>query len=462
MIELANIIVQRGLKILFSDFNFKINAGENWVIRGRNGSGKTTLLHLIAGVLHPTSGKISYDFIQTSSWDAWYQLRMEKLHLIPAHSLQTFLSGYVGLFYQQRYYSIGDTELPKVREVFGSNVDKLTDLNISETFNVNDLLDLELTRLSNGQLKKVLIMSNLVKSIPKFLLLDYPYDGLDHQSRRDLNKFLTEISLKLKIQLIIVDHGADLPAVINRSLVLHNFKIQTCDVFRPATPEAITVKQVMRHPETLHGHPVVEMQNLTIQYNGIKIIENLTWHIYAGERWALTGRNGSGKTTLFSLIFADHPMAYSQKVFLFGRRRGSGESIWDIKKRINYCGPEQIHFLNPGGIGIGAREYISSQSGSDPDRLESLIDFFDAGNFIDFPVRLLSSGQLQLMMLMIFFAQDKELLLLDEPFQFLDPVNHEKVTAYLNHYLEKKITLILITHNESDVREWTQLRKHLA
>jgi ABC-type Mn2+/Zn2+ transport system ATPase subunit len=117
--------------------------------------------------------------------------------------------------------------------------------------------------------------------------------------------------------------------------------------------------------------------------------------------------------------------------------------------------------LNPGGIGITAREYITSQSGNEHAGLDTLIDFFDAGNFIDFPVRLLSSGQLQLMMLMIFFGQHKELLLLDEPFQFLDPSNHEKVTAYLNDYLDKKITLILITHNESDVREWTQLRKHL-
>jgi molybdate transport system ATP-binding protein len=461
LIALANIVVQRGVKKLFSDFNFKINAGENWVIQGANGSGKTTLLQLIAGVLHPTSGKVSYDFIHTGSWDVWYQQRVEKLHLIPAHSLQTFLSGYGGLFYQQRYYSIGETELPRVREVFGGDVDKLMDLAISETFNVTNLLDLELTRLSNGQLKKVLIMSNLVKSIPNFLLLDYPYDGLDQQSRRDLNKFLTEISVKLKIQLVIVDHGTDVPVAINRRLVLDNFQIQTCDAFTPSTGVAVQKKQVAPQPKATHGHPVVDMQNLTIQYNGIKIIENLSWKIHAGERWALTGRNGSGKTTLFSLIYADHPMAYSQKVFLFGRRRGSGESIWDIKKRINYCGPEQIHFLNPGGIGIAAREYIISQSSNDQDRLGALIDFFDADKFIDVPVRLLSSGQLQLMMLMIFFGQDKEVLLLDEPFQFLDPANHEKVTAYLNHYLDKKITLILITHNEDDVLQWTQLRKHL-
>jgi ABC-type molybdenum transport system ATPase subunit/photorepair protein PhrA len=55
----------------------------------------------------------------------------------------------------------------------------------------------------------------------------------------------------------------------------------------------------------------------------------------------------------------------------------------------------------------------------------------------------------------------KELLLLDEPFQFLDPGNHEKITDYLNEYLDKDVTLIMITHDEKDVQRWTQLRKRL-
>ena len=207
--------------------------------------------------------------------------------------------------------------------------------------------------------------------------------------------------------------------------------------------------------------PVVEMEDLTIAYSGKKILSNLNWRINKGERWALTGKNGSGKTTLFSLIYADHPMAYSQRVFLFGKRRGSGESIWDIKKRINYFGPEQIHFLNPKALTLSAREYILMQTHKDPERLDKLIDFFNAEGYIHSPLRFLSSGQLQLALLMNMFLDDKELLLLDEPFQFLDPHNHEKVTHYLNHYLDKDITLVLITHDEKDVVKWTQLRKRL-
>ncbi len=460
MIELKDIIVLRSGRKLFENFNLEIHPGENWIIQGDNGSGKTTLLQLIAGALHPLSGHVNYSFIKGPDWDTFYNQRQEKIRFIPSHSL---LNGYEGLFYQQRYYNMGDTPLPKVQDVFREDIHKLKIFDFSASFNIRELLNLELIRLSNGQLKKVLIISHLIKSIPIFLLLDYPFDGLDQESRQDLSAFIDDLGKKFRIQIIMVDHYHELPSVINRRLVLHNFKIEKVeDVKEHVTAIPFKKYEVKNKIAERKNHPaVVEMKNLTIQYSGKKIIENLNWQIRQGERWALTGKNGSGKTTLFSLIYADHPMAYSQKVFLFGKRRGSGESIWDIKKRINYLGPEQIHFLNPKGIVMSGREYIENQTLQDPDHLNRLIHFFKAETFIDNPVRFLSSGQLQIMLLIKFFIRDKELLLLDEPFQFLDPSNREKVTRYLNHYLNKDTTLVLITHNENDVKEWTQLRKIL-
>jgi ABC-type Mn2+/Zn2+ transport system ATPase subunit len=77
-------------------------------------------------------------------------------------------------------------------------------------------------------------------------------------------------------------------------------------------------------------------------------------------------------------------------------------------------------------------------------------------------MKTLSSGQLQMVLLINMFLDDRELLLLDEPFQFVDPTNHEKVNRYLHHYLNKNTTLVMITHDEKDVAQWTQLRKHLT
>jgi len=462
MIEFANATVAKSGVILFQDFNLKIPPEENWVIQGNNGSGKTTLLQLTAGVLHPISGRVRHSFLTGNDWDTLYRQRQKKIHLIPAHGLQALVGGSDGLFYQQRYYSMGETGVPKVREVFGQGAKKLKTLGISETFNIQKLLELPVTRLSNGQLKKVIILRQLIKNIPTLLLMDYPFDGLDAESRKDFSDFIDEIAIRFGIQIIIVDHGDALPKVITRKLVLHNFKIHNIETIeaRPASHDR-SMKPVSLTLDEEGKQPVVEMKNLSIQYSERKIIQNLNWRINKGERWALTGRNGSGKTTLFSLIYADHPMAYSQEVYLFGRRRGTGESIWDIKRRINYFGPEQIHFLNPKAMRLTGREYILMQPHKNRDQLDKLVAFFNVQAYINRPINHLSSGQLQLVFLLNMFLDDKELLLLDEPFQFLDPESHERVTRYLNHHLTRNTTLVLITHNENDVIMWTQKRKQI-
>ena len=460
MIELRNVMVIKSGAILFRDLNMQITPGEHWIIQGSNGSGKTTLLQLISGAVHPVKGEITYSFIQSDDWDSRYKQRLATIHFIPSHSLQTFLGSIQGLFYQQRYYSMDDSHISRVRDIFGADLSKLDSFTFSRTFNIAALMDLPVTRLSNGQLKKVIIMRELVKNIPRVLALDYPFDGLDIQSRDDLRTFIEHLVHEFNIQIIIADHGETQPRVINRRLVLDNFNIVTQEAFVVNHGHS---KQGRKNAKTVTrtGEPVVEMQDVTISYSGNVIISGLSWRINKGERWALTGNNGSGKTTLFSLIYADHPMAYSQKVFLFGKRRGSGESIWDIKKRINYFGPEQIHFLDPLSKAFTPREYILSQQHTRTAKLPGLIDFFSAHDYMDLPMKFLSSGQLQMVMLINVFLDDRELLLLDEPFQFLDPGNHAKVNEYLQHYLNQNVTLVLITHDEQDVSQWTQLRMHI-
>ena len=55
---------------------------------------------------------------------------------------------------------------------------------------------------------------------------------------------------------------------------------------------------------------------------------------------SFSGPNGAGKSTILSLITADNPQAYANEIYLFDRKRGSGESIWDIKKKIGFVSPE--------------------------------------------------------------------------------------------------------------------------
>lgn len=461
MIEIQNVRTQKYGKPLFEDLNWQIHEGEHWVIRGKNASGKTQLLELLAGKSQLSQGRVKYSFMQDKDGTAYFDALRKRINYIPAHAAHVLLKKYDGLFYQQRYYGSFNEGIPLVRDLFEDKFDQLEALALPPNFRIDSLMDLSLTRLSNGQFKKVLIIQHLLEGETKLLLLDYPFEGLDHDSRIQLSAFIEHIVTEHQIQLILTDHYHDLPKLINRTLTLEDFKIKDTAPFHAeySTEEESSPKKTF---VTSDQQVVVEMKDLKIQYGQKVILKDFNWKIQAGEKWALLGDNGSGKTTIFSLIYADHPLAYSQEVYLFGKKRGSGESIWDIKKRISYLGPELISFLNPRGIRSLAYDYILNQPGNpDENALKVLIDFFDAEALFQLPVFQLSSGQLQLMLLIQYFLDDKELLLLDEPFQFLDPAQKERVSQYLQHYLDREKTLILVTHYQKDIADWTEQIKRI-
>lgn len=459
MVNLEKIDVVKSGKRLFENFSWTIHPQEHWVISGVNGSGKTSLLEVIAGIHHPSRGEIHYSFVNGQTWDEKYAQRKQFIHYIPAHAAQVFLPSHE-IFYQQRYYSIGDERVPAVKELFSNHIEQLHAFDFPPSFYIEELLNLPVTRLSNGQLKKILILQNLVLNLPKMLLLDYPFEGLDHQSREDFIQFLNHLALHHDVRLVIVDHHHQLPSAINKRLVLNNFRIEYIEDVSPTSVATTSIEN--ENPARKETEAVVEMKDVTIRYGKKEIINKFNWKINKGERWALTGRNGSGKTTLFSMIYADHPMAYSQPVYLFGKRRGSGESIWDIKKRINYLGPELLSYLNPKNLMQSGYNYIlQQQKNIERSKLDETVSYFNAQDFIHDPIRSLSSGQLQLLMVINSLLSDKELLLLDEPFQFLDSVRKAKLNHFLHEHLHLDTTMVLITHYDEDIREWTQLRMEI-
>jgi molybdate transport system ATP-binding protein len=463
MISINSInVVKSGIK-LFENFSWESASNENWLVSGRNGSGKTLLLEALAGILHFPQGEIQYDFVQGDTWQQRYEEKRRLITFIPAHALHTYLRGSHDLFYQQRYYEMGDAAVPTVRDLLNAPAESFRTMDIPESLSIEHLLDVALTRLSNGQLKKFLLLKSFLKGVPKLLLLDNPFEGLDHGSREDLCQFIDFIVSRHNVQVILVDHHHHLPACINRKLTLNKFHIEKSEPFTVSLPGESSVKSLVPGSEGQVTHEeVIGIRNLTLRYGNLTLFQNFNLRVMKGQRWALVGRNGSGKTTLFSLIFADHPQAYAQGIYLFGKKRGSGESIWDIKRRINYLGPEQLSYLNPKSILVTAREYINDvHQTEDNDIFEKLIEFFDAYEVMNKQVRFLSSGELQLTMIMMCFLSNRELLLLDEPFQFLDDMQKERLTQYLLKHLKPETTLMLITHYEHDIRKWTEQKVHI-
>jgi molybdate transport system ATP-binding protein len=180
----------------------------------------------------------------------------------------------------------------------------------------------------------------------------------------------------------------------------------------------------------------------------------------AGEKWALLGPNGSGKSTLLSLINGDNPQAYANDITLFDRKKGSGESIWEIKRQIGYVSPE-LHAYFPKSAtcfeavvsGFGDTTRLQRE----PTPVEAAVastylQLLDMEILRDFPLRQLSAGEVRLVLVARALVKWPPLLILDEPCQGLDEQYKRRIKNLLEitgSYPHQ--TMIYVTHYPDEI-----------
>jgi molybdate transport system ATP-binding protein len=199
---------------------------------------------------------------------------------------------------------------------------------------------------------------------------------------------------------------------------------------------------------------------VNVSYGKVDILKNINWTVRQGERWGLLGPNGAGKTTLLSLILADNPQAYANDITLFGKRRGSGESIWDIKKNIGWVSPEQ-HIYYPHTatcleiVCSGFYDSAGLYQRSSTQQIETASNWMTAFGIDDpseAPFHTLSAGLQRLLLLIRALVKFPSLLILDEPCQGLDEPNRKAFVARIDKICElSPLTLIYVTHIPSEI-----------
>ena len=205
---------------------------------------------------------------------------------------------------------------------------------------------------------------------------------------------------------------------------------------------------------------VVKLNQVSIRYGERTILKELDWTVKCGEKWGLSGDNGSGKSTLLSLVCADNPQSYACDISLFGRKRGTGESIWEIKKHIGYVSPEmhRAYLKSLPAIDIvasGLHDSVGLYKRPHPEQMgvcEWWMDIFGIAHLKDRDFLKLSSGEQRLVLLARAFVKDPELLILDEPLHGLDMQNRCLVKDVIEAFCQRKDkTLIMVTHYQEEL-----------
>ena len=444
---------------VFNDLNWEIASGESWMLGGLSGSGKTTLAKIISGEIKNFEGKVEVSFNENSE--------LPKKVLYVSNWFQfSNLEGDRNFYYQQRYNQQAKNDTLTVfaeLKHFGKaeNLDFEVLEPYLEPFGLENFKNQQLIELSSGEHKKLQLLKALWLK-PRILMVDQPYTGLDAKSRRFLNQAFNNL-MKEKVTLILINNEDDFPEHVQHFVEIENGKL----VHRKSPKEFS--KGEARIPKSLPfflqnnqekpQESLVKLQNVNISYGEKQVLKNIVWEIDSGEQWLLHGHNGSGKSTLLSLLNGDHPQAYANEIFLFGQKRGSGESIWDIKEKIGMISPE-LHWYFDTNANVGqtiASGFFDSMSlyrklsFDQQQQLEQILYFFDLKEEKNKKLQTLPLGKQRLTLLARTLIKKPKFLILDEPCQGMDGQQTQYFNQVIDDLADHGQTLIYVGHFESQL-----------
>ncbi|HCP9235785.1 TPA: molybdate ABC transporter ATP-binding protein ModF [Escherichia coli] len=439
-----------------------LNAGDSWAFVGSNGSWKSALARAQAGELPLLKGERQSQFSHIT------RLSFEQLQKLVSDEWQRNNTDMLGP-------GEDDTGRTTAEIIQDEVKDAPRCMQLAQQFGITALLDRRFKYLSTGETRKTLLCQALM-SEPDLLILDEPFDGLDVASRQQLAELLASLHQSGITLVLVLNRFDEIPEFVQFAGVLADCTLAETGAKEELLQQALVAQ--LAHSEQLEGvqlpepdepsarhalpanEPRIVLNNGVVSYNDRPILNNLSWQVNPGEHWQIVGPNGAGKSTLLSLITGDHPQGYSNDLTLFGRRRGSGETIWDIKKHIGYVS-SSLHLdyrvsttvrnviLSGYFDSIGIYQAVS-------DRQQKLVQqWLDILGIdkrtADAPFHSLSWGQQRLALIVRALVKHPTLLILDEPLQGLDPLNRQLIRRFVDVLIsEGETQLLFVSHHAED------------
>jgi len=462
-IILNNVSVTLQGNDLLKHVSFELTPNEHLAIIGPSGSGKTTLAKVLTGQLF-AKGSVEINYNNSSSL-------LHKVQLIEQRYQFKNLSNVSDFYYQQRFNSFDATDaltvMQELQQVAVNHPN--ADVKIEEWLQQLGMYhrkDAPIIQLSSGEHKRFQLIKGLLAP-PQILVLDTPFVGLDKGARRQLHHIINNIADN-GTQLIIITDAHEVPDCITHVAYLDEGELKALELKDDF--DCTNVVHHHLHQFNLEELPLAEninefedavlMKNATVSYGSKTILHNINWQVKQGEKWLLRGHNGAGKSTLLSLINGDNPQAYKNEIYLFDKRRGSGESIWDIKQKIGYVSPELHAFFDKGTTcynavasgffdTIGLFKKLTTQQQT---VVLQWLNFLQLSSVQTKPLSTLSSGTQRLVLLARALVKNPPLLILDEPCQGLDDDQKDSFVHLVNDLCERlDKTLIYVSHYENEI-----------
>ena len=457
-------------RFVFEETSWQIKSDEHWAVIGANGAGKSTLVKALAGDLPIVRGHAVYHFLEESG-----SSREGQVARVAFDTETAFHRSKIGL---DSFSAEQDGEASVAEEILweSSGEVRLRQGEVKELarqLGIEHLLGRSSHILSSGEAKKVLIARALLQS-PSLLILDEPFEGLDQKTKGELRELIDRL-MSGRMRVILVTHRFE---EINPKIT-HVLCVKDCRVMLQGPAEEILKPEKIplifgdgslgeqgkglysrTQKQGAGSQELIAMKNTTVRYGKHIVLDRIDWTVRRGENWAVLGPNGAGKSKLLELITGDNVQGYANDIRLFGRRKGSGETIWEIKEKLSMVSAEfQMRYQKRipayDVICSGFFDSVGLYQSCTEEQHQAAREWFALLKMEDLARKRfdhLSHGQQRLILLARAIVKSPLLMILDEPCDGLDYANRSKVLDFIEFIGSRTATdLIYVTHHKDEL-----------
>ncbi|HHF0515250.1 MULTISPECIES: molybdate ABC transporter ATP-binding protein ModF [Vibrio] len=455
-IHFRQLAAKRNTTHLFID-DWKINTQQSWGIFSADGDIGSLLGDLICDEMSPDSGEIELNGLSVA------QVSLSEQQRLLERELEKDDTDFLDRIDQ------GST-------VYSLILEQSQDTNLTEQL-INDLdlshlKDSGFRVLSTGETRRVMLARALATQ-PDLVLLDNPFTGLDIAHRAALARYLHSLSQNVQL-LITFSRESDMPEWINSIALFSAGKLDSTmdksswdnhpiigQIKSQSEQQSEEMMSLIRQHQhsTPFNNPIFELKNGTVEYTDKKIFTDLNWRIDKGQHWQVKGPNGCGKSTLLGLIFGDHPQCYSNDIDIFGKKRGTGETIWEIKQHIGMVS-SALHLqyrVNCSALEVILSGFYDSiglynqPTRKEMDIANEWLDILHMSQYKKTSFKQLEYGQQRLLLIARAIVKQPTLLILDEPYQGLDFLGRRLVKNTLELIARENLSqLLYVSHYQED------------
>jgi molybdate transport system ATP-binding protein len=445
--------------------SWEVRIGQHWAVLGPNGAGKSTLVRALVGDVPVVRGEI---FPSEPS-------RLRQQAACVSFERQRALMAWEDRQQEHLYFSgvlDGGARVEDLLRVSHAEAGRGT-ADLLRRVRIEALLERRLGDLSSGEMRRFQIAMALAAS-PRLLILDEPFEGLDQEARTDLANLINEVMDSERSVVLVTHRRSEIPPRITHAIGVKAgqvaFQGRREDVLSPERMESLFARRPLAtgEPPTAPGpgaplqlrssEALVDLHNVTVRHKSVVVFENLSWRVRPGEHWAICGPNGSGKSSLLSLVVGDHPQAYAHAVRVFGKLRGGGGSIQELKAGIGLISPElQVRYRKAiTAIEVALSGFFDSVGlyrRSSPAQEATARFWMDQLGIRGLAAKRfnhLSHGEQRMVLLARAMVKPPRLLVLDEPCQGLDTGNRQLILQAVDRIAATGATTILFVSHHAD------------